>query len=365
MVLDAVQAGPTASRPASSSLPTPAGWFALAHLGELGPGRVVARRLAGRELVVFRTRSGKVAALSAHCPHLGAHLGHGGRVEGETIVCPFHGFRFDTLGSCVGTGYGTPPPRGLTTPCAELRLVGEVVLAWTSPEGAPPTFEVPPASADDVGPWSFARQHATGHPQETTENSVDRGHFTTLHGYASVEQLAPLAVDGPHLRIAYRARRPARIVAAGRRDLEIHYEIEAWGLGWSRVDVSVPRYGIRFGQLVLATPTGPGEVDVLLGVAVADQGRRVGGRPEDRRSSERVLRGLVAQLLGSRGFRRVVSSGILGAVVLDVRQDARIWRHKAHVEQPALAVGDGPIVPYRRWASQFYAVGHGEEPPPA
>jgi len=30
----------------------------------------------------------------AYCPHLGAHLGAGGRVEGECIRCPFHGWTF-------------------------------------------------------------------------------------------------------------------------------------------------------------------------------------------------------------------------------------------------------------------------------
>jgi len=354
MALDERQTDDTPPRLATGPPVAPAGWFALAHLGELRSHRAVARRLAGRELAVFRTSSGRVAALDAHCPHLGAHLGHGGRVEGETLVCPFHRFRFDTAGRCVGTGYGTPPPRDLTTPGVEVRVVGETVLGWFSPDGATPWFEVPEPEPDDAGPWCFARRHLTGHPQDSTENSVDLGHFSTLHGYASVEQTAPLVVDGPHLRIGYRARRPARLVGAGRWDLEILLEIEAWGLGWSRVDVSVPRYGIRFGQMVLATPTAPGEIDVLLGVAVADDAVRA--RAPDAPGPELAgsVRRLVAGLVGHRGFRRAVGSGILGAVVLDVDQDARIWRHKAHVERPALSVGDGPIVPYRRWARQFY-----------
>lgn len=48
--------------------------------------------------------------MDAYCPHLGAHLGIGGTVEGETLRCPFHAFRFDTGGVCVATGYGTKPP---------------------------------------------------------------------------------------------------------------------------------------------------------------------------------------------------------------------------------------------------------------
>ena len=35
----------------------------------------------------------------AFCPHLGAHLGHGGTVDDCQIVCPFHGWKFDADGT--------------------------------------------------------------------------------------------------------------------------------------------------------------------------------------------------------------------------------------------------------------------------
>ncbi len=38
----------------------------------------------------------------------------------------------------------------------------------------------------------------------------------------------------------------------------------------------------------------------------------------------------------------------------DVLQDIPMWSTKAYVNLPALAEGDGPIGPYRRWARQFY-----------
>ena len=42
--------------------------------------------------------------LAAHCPHMGAHLGFGGRVVGEAIRCPMHGFSFAlVVGILIGT----------------------------------------------------------------------------------------------------------------------------------------------------------------------------------------------------------------------------------------------------------------------
>ena len=52
-------------------------------------------------LVVFRGNDGKVHALDARCPHLGADLS-AGRVSGNSIECAYHHFRFDGTGRCAG-----------------------------------------------------------------------------------------------------------------------------------------------------------------------------------------------------------------------------------------------------------------------
>ncbi|WP_425436809.1 Rieske 2Fe-2S domain-containing protein [Mycobacterium rhizamassiliense] len=41
---------------------------------------------------MYRTKSGLARAIEAYCPHLGAHLGHGGKVLGDELHCPFHAF---------------------------------------------------------------------------------------------------------------------------------------------------------------------------------------------------------------------------------------------------------------------------------
>ncbi|HLT37846.1 MAG TPA: hypothetical protein VK034_16255, partial [Enhygromyxa sp.] len=50
---------------------------------------------------------------------------------------------------------------------------------------------------------------------------------------------------------------------------------------------------------------------------------------------------------------RIVQELALRVLSGDVRQDFDIWKHRSHLEQPALAPGDGPIGQYRRWARQF------------
>ena len=63
--------------------PIPNGWFALARSDEVGPGAVLPVRYFGRDLVVFRTESGRPAVLDAYCAHMGAHLGIGSGSPGS------------------------------------------------------------------------------------------------------------------------------------------------------------------------------------------------------------------------------------------------------------------------------------------
>ena len=76
------------------------GWYWALRSAALRPGRTVAVTLMGRELALFRGRDGAVTALDAHCPHMGAHLAEG-CVEGTTLRCRFHGWRYDAGGRCV------------------------------------------------------------------------------------------------------------------------------------------------------------------------------------------------------------------------------------------------------------------------
>ena len=43
---------------------------------------------------MFRGQDGKAYVVDAYCPHLGANLAVGGRVVGNCIECPFHGWQF-------------------------------------------------------------------------------------------------------------------------------------------------------------------------------------------------------------------------------------------------------------------------------
>ena len=72
----------------------PTGWFMVGWSEEYQPGTVRPLKYFGRDLVAWRGDGGEMHVLDAHCPHLGAHLGHGGKVNGDCIECPYHGWGY-------------------------------------------------------------------------------------------------------------------------------------------------------------------------------------------------------------------------------------------------------------------------------
>ncbi len=294
----------------------------------------------GREVVAYRTAAGVACVVDAACPHMGAHLGHGGTVEGERLRCPFHDFRFDTDGACVYTPYGHAPPAAARVRHWPVRDRNGFVLAWFDEAGREPWFEVPPVpdttgwSPLRVGSWTFE-----GHPQETTENSVDLGHFVAVHKYADVEILADLATQGPYLTARYAMRRAASEFGGG--TLRVEFEVQVHGLGWSFVDVRIPDLGLHSHHYVLPTPIDGERIELRVALAMEPPARPAQVSPALALLPRPLATWIVAEAAW-RGYRN------------DVSQDLAIWQNKAYVHPPALAKGDGPVGRYRAWARQFY-----------
>jgi len=165
-------------------LPYPNGWFAVAFADEVKPGQVVAKRLCGRDLAVWRNEAGEVRVHDAYCMHLGAHLGIGGWVNKDSLVCPFHGWEYGADGRCVRIPYEKRPMKtGVGTWAA--REQGQVILAWYDEAGRPPSWEMP--ELDWTGFATRTREWTlNSHAQEICENTADGAHFRYIHKFPNV-----------------------------------------------------------------------------------------------------------------------------------------------------------------------------------
>jgi 3-phenylpropionate/trans-cinnamate dioxygenase ferredoxin subunit len=68
-------------------------WHRFCALGDLGPGKMSTRILAGREVLVCRLDEG-VFAVQDRCSHAEARMSEG-RLRGCRLTCPLHGAAFD------------------------------------------------------------------------------------------------------------------------------------------------------------------------------------------------------------------------------------------------------------------------------
>jgi cholesterol 7-desaturase len=85
----------------------PNAWYQILYSHQVSVGQALSVDVLGQRLVVFRGFDNTVYALDAFCPHMGANLGHGGRVVPPNhIECAFHCWQFrGSDGRCVHIPY--------------------------------------------------------------------------------------------------------------------------------------------------------------------------------------------------------------------------------------------------------------------
>ncbi len=303
----------------------PLGWYTVATSGEVRPGQVLPVKYFGEELILYRTESGEARLTDAYCPHMGAHLG-AGKVRGENLRCAFHGFEYGGDGRCVRTGYGKAVPRKAKLHTWAIRETNGYLFAWYHPEGKQPEWEVPvlPGPAEGWTKFRTRKIQVKSHPQETSENSVDIGHFVEVHGFGGAWTEGDVEVEGHVLKGAYGI--DYRI--AGKLGLIMKFDVEVHGLGYSLVRVELPRVNASVHVLILSSPIDNDNLVLRTSVSM----KHWGPRP-------------VTQLI-----REALSWGLNR----EVGQDAPIWEAKRYLENPILAEGDGPIAEFRRYCKQFY-----------
>lgn len=314
--------------------PFPAGWYRVGYTAELLPGGVVPLRCFGRDLVLFRTMEGGAYVLDAHCPHLGAHLGVGGTVVGDTIRCPFHGWQFDGRGQCRRIPYSRDNPSARVQ-AWEVEEVNGVIFVYYDELGGRASWHVPQHPELHSSDWTplkvIGSWRVHTHVQELNENGVDLAHYTVVHGTAfEGTDNDSVSADGPFLtfRMTPRYRRNALSSVFPSRDgsLEIRY----FGLGTAFARVHVKTLvNVDFTVMTLLTPVDEEYVDIHMVMSL-----------------RKLSTGLATHLLFKRLSRESVAA---------LADDIPILEHKVYRSAPLYCKGDGQIARFRRWAMQFYA----------
>jgi phenylpropionate dioxygenase-like ring-hydroxylating dioxygenase large terminal subunit len=318
----------------------PTGWFQVGWSADLAPGDVRTVTYFGRELVLWRSAAGEAHVSDAYCLHLGANLGVRGTVDGEELVCPWHGWHWD------GEGRNTLIPYSAQTCKKNLRLetfpVQEwygCIVVWHDEAGGPPSWQPPvidDLEADTHHPFDPARNHSwriKAHPQMVMENGVDAFHVPFIHGAGEIPVIREVVAEGHEWRtiidVTYGAGKESTwLTPDGAVEAAMRFDL--WGIG-------------------LGLAVWP---DLLLG------GRMITNpTPIDETHTELFWCMTTAKVDGedapSRGAVRMMDSQRE-----IVAMDFFTWEHMKVLHTPSFAPEEAKYyAAMRRWAWQFYPGG--------
>jgi 5,5'-dehydrodivanillate O-demethylase oxygenase subunit len=188
-------------------------WQPVFHSAEVAPGQSKAVRVMGQDFTLYRGASGAPYLVDSACPHRAMPL-HAGWVEGETIRCFYHGWRFDGSGQCVEQPAERPSfCHKIRTGAYPTRDYLGLVFAYLG-EGEAPAFpRYPTFEGDDVVLNHDTYERAC-HFFNNLENAGDKSHIAFAHRDASAAW--DETVDGPTITaeespwgITFRTIRPS------------------------------------------------------------------------------------------------------------------------------------------------------------
>ena len=304
----------------------PFGWYPVMLAKDLAVGEVKPLRYFATDLAIWRGEDGEVHMVDAYCKHLGAHMGHGGKVHGNLLECPFHAWRYDgNEGVVKDIPYAKAIPPQVKRKCTRTWHITEAnrwIWMWYHPQDVAPLFDVvhlPECSDPEWTDFDVYEWNVYGSIQNMAENGVDVAHFKYIHGTANV----PLG----ELRWGEWGR-GADVKAKmgtpwGEVDGQISYDTMGPGQSWTRFT------GIS--ETLLVACIIPVELDHC-------QTRFCFTQPKAQAEGERA--------------------GVAKAIIRDIckqyDQDKVVWDRQRYEANPIICDGDGPIPQFRKFYSRYY-----------
>jgi phenylpropionate dioxygenase-like ring-hydroxylating dioxygenase large terminal subunit len=160
-------------------------WYPVCTTDELSADAPLPVRLLGQRLAVFRDSEGKPHVLSDTCIHRGGSLGHG-KVNGDCIECPYHGWQYDADGKCqlMPSEDGMKPPARAKVDSYPTEERYGVVFAFLGdlPENErPPLYEIEEFDSDEWRPSAPIVLNANCYYERSVENGIDPVHNQFVH----------------------------------------------------------------------------------------------------------------------------------------------------------------------------------------
>jgi len=157
-------------------------WY-VAGLGSEISRNIISRRFLDVDVALYRTLAGEPVAVRNRCPHRSFPLAMGS-LEGDTLVCGYHGMQFDPAGRCVHM-----PSMPIAPANANVRtfpVVERVPLVWIwmgNPDKADESLIPDTHWLSDTAVWKSVGGSLPMQADYVSmhENLLDQTHFPFLH----------------------------------------------------------------------------------------------------------------------------------------------------------------------------------------
>lgn len=286
-----------------------------------------------RDLVLWRTQSGKISLLDAYCPHLGGNLSHG-KVCGEALECNYHKKRFNSDGTCHGLS--------LKASSYLLQELNNMVFAWFGDK--PPTWQVPDfltgyRSSRDCK-WKIFRTlrcHYNFSPKNAGENAADANHFKTFHNLCTTYEPSEIIEMTDHNLIC-------RIKTLGspwskKISQEVVLDVNTIGASTIIVDSYIKLQGREFCLkfIYLGTPTIGENTNFTINTA-----RRV----EPKKQGASLLDKAIDYIFANVSF--------IASIYEFRRESKEVFEPRSNYWNPQISEQETTIRKYYDWYNRFY-----------
>jgi len=314
----------------------PRGWFMVAEAEEL-KDRPLPVRFFGQEFALYRGKGGRVVMLDAYCPHMGTHLARNntsyvvqdGQIEGDSIRCPYHGWRFGPDGKCNDIPYSRAPiPKAACVRAWPIVESLGAIFVWYDPEGGEPEWEAPALPQWNDPQWVRWKFDHLGvincHGQEVIDNIADCSHLGPVHGEAV-----------KFFRCEFKGHLATQIQGGGHRTLVTPDGVSPI------LTTDTTYHGPGF---LLSYMMGMGESIIFIGHTTVDDGVIKVWHALLVKSQNKVA--TEADVAAARAYQETAR--------IAFAQDFDVWANKRPALQVLQVPGDGPFHKSRIWYRQFY-----------
>jgi len=155
-------------------------WQPVFHSSDLPGGRATPLRIMGQDFTLYRGGGGTPILVDARCPHRGAQLS-AGWVDGDTLRCFYHGWRFGADGACLEQpAEGSAFREKVAIGAYPAREYLGLIFAYLGPAPAP-EFPRYPEFDHSAGFIEVDSYYRACNAFQNLENALDMSHVEFVH----------------------------------------------------------------------------------------------------------------------------------------------------------------------------------------